>query len=350
METLLYNEFKKESGMKESILYRKLKDGKVQCLTCAHKCVISKSKRGICYTRENVNGVLYALNYKKLIARNIDPIEKKPLYHFFPASLSYSIATVGCNFRCLFCQNADISQMPREQGIIYGEEVEPTTLVEDALRHRCKTISYTYTEPTIFLEYAYDVMKLAKERGIYNVFVSNGYMSEETIELLRGFLDAINVDLKAFNDRFYKEQCGGRLEPVLRNIELLKKQGVWVEVTTLLIPGLNDDPSELRELARFLQSVDPNIPWHISRFHPAYRVLNIPPTPLETLRRAREIGLSEGLRFVYTGNVPGDEGENTYCPECSTILIRRLGFSTQVLNLHSGRCKKCNALIAGVWD
>ncbi len=335
--------------MKEVMLYKSLDNGKVQCLTCAHKCVIPRGKKGICYVRENRDGVLYALNYKKLIARNIDPIEKKPLYHFYPTSLSYSIATVGCNFRCLFCQNADISQMPKDRGIIYGQEVEPEEIVRDAKAHGCKSISYTYTEPTIFLEYAYEIMKLAKDVGITNVFVSNGYMSPETIELIKDLLDAANIDLKSFSDAFYKTQCGAKLEPVLETIKRLREENVWVEVTTLLIPGLNDDFSELHEIARFICSVDANIPWHISRFHPAYKTLDVSITPLDVLRKAREIGFSEGLRYVYTGNVPGDDGENTYCPFCGELLIKRVGYSCRVDGLSNGKCAACKNEIAGVW-
>ncbi len=335
--------------MKESMLYKQLDNDKVQCLTCAHKCIIPHGKKGICHVRKNTNGILYALNYKKLIARNIDPIEKKPLYHFYPGSLSYSVATVGCNFRCLFCQNSDISQMPRERGIVYGQEVEPEEIAKDARLHGCKSVSYTYTEPTIFLEYAYEIMKIAKDMNITNVFVSNGYMSEETTELIKGLLDAANIDLKSFRETFYKEQCGARLEPVLETIKRLKSHGVWLEITTLVIPGLNDDFGELREIAEFIHSVDPNIPWHISRFHPAYKTLNIPPTPIDVLRKAREIGFSAGLRYVYTGNVPGDDGENTYCPQCGALLIRRIGYSCSIEDLAKGQCKRCSFKIAGVW-
>lgn len=336
--------------MRECLLYESRDNRDVRCLTCAHRCLIKPGKRGICHVRENRDGVLYALNYGKVIARNVDPIEKKPLFHFYPGSTSYSIATVGCNFRCLFCQNADISQMPRDQGIIYGREIPPEAIVEDAVRHGCLSISYTYTEPTIFLEYAYDVMVLAKKEGVKNVFVTNGYMSEETIRLIKGMLDGANVDLKAFNDKFYREQCGARLEPVLSSIGLLKEAGVWIEITTLLIPGLNDNQDELKELARFIRSIDPSIPWHISRFHPAYKALNIPPTPLESLRRARQIGISEGLKYVYTGNVPGDEGENTFCPQCGTRVIARIGFSSRRTGLtDDGRCSSCGYNIEGVW-
>lgn len=336
--------------MKQCLLFESLKNKDVKCLTCAHTCVIKPGKRGICGVRENRNGVLYALNYGKVIARNVDPIEKKPLFHFYPGSLSYSIATVGCNFRCLFCQNADISQMPRDQGIIYGRDILPKDIVTDAQYHRCVSISYTYTEPTVFLEYAYDVMIMAKEQGIKNVFVSNGYMSGETVRLISPVLDAANIDLKAFNDKFYREQCGARLEPVLSTIRFLKNADIWIEVTTLLIPGLNNNEGELRELARFIYSIDPSIPWHISRFHPAYKTLNINSTPLEVIRHARKIGLEEGLHYVYTGNVPGDEGENTFCPECGSKLISRIGFTSRIDNMKSdGKCSKCGCDIAGIW-
>ncbi len=335
--------------MHEARFYVQEEKNAVRCRLCAHGCVIKPEKTGVCGVRRNLEGRLYSLVYGKLIAANVDPIEKKPLFHFFPGTFSYSIATVGCNFRCLFCQNADISQAPRDQGVIYGRESTPSSVVQDALKTRCASISYTYTEPTIFMEFAMDVGIEARKAGLKNVFVSNGYMTPEALQAAaETFLDAANVDLKAFRNRFYKEMCGARLDPVLETLEGMKRLGIWLEVTTLLIPGLNDDPQELKELAEFLVSLGPETPWHVSRFHPTYRLTDRPPTPVATVRRAREIGLKAGLRYVYTGNVPGDEGENTYCPQCGAVVMKRYGFSTKPQGIHKGACTACGARIHGV--
>lgn len=334
--------------MKEARFYRKEPDQRVECLLCAQHCVIKPGKRGKCGVRENRDGTLWSLVYGRLIAQHVDPIEKKPLFHFYPGTRSYSIATAGCNFRCLFCQNADISQAPRELGSVFGDPVPAETVVEAAARAGCASISYTYTEPTIFMEYALDVARLAHQANIRNVFVSNGYMTEDALDAAAPYLDAANVDLKAFSDLFYKEQCGARLDPVLKTIERMRQRGIWVEVTTLVIPGLNDGKAELRELARFLVSVGREIPWHISRFHPTYRLTDRPPTPVATLHAARQIGLDEGLWYVYTGNVPGDEGESTCCHQCGALLLERVGFSSRRRNLRDGRCTVCQSPLAGV--
>jgi pyruvate formate lyase activating enzyme len=334
--------------MKEAMFYRKLDGSEVACFLCAHYCRIEPGKRGQCGVRENRDGTLLTLVYGKLIAQNVDPIEKKPLYHFYPATKSYSIATVGCNFRCLFCQNADISQAPREYKTIFGQTTSPENVVAQAQKAYCATISYTYTEPTIFMEYALDVAKKAHEVGIKNVFVSNGFMTKEALEAIGPYLDAANVDLKAFSKSFYSEQCGAQLKPVLKTIERMKKKGIWIEVTTLLIPGLNDRPEELRQLAAFLAALDPGIPWHVSRFHPTYLLADRPATPVRTLHLAREIGLDAGLHYVYTGNVPGDNGENTYCHQCKALLIERYGFSIQRRGLKDGKCEHCGTALGGV--
>ena len=334
--------------MKEAMFYSKLEEDKVDCFLCAQHCRIKPGKRGKCGVRENHEGTLFSLVYGKLIAHHVDPIEKKPLFHYYPGTRSYSIATSGCNFRCLFCQNADISQAPREYKSIFGQDTSAKEVVEDALKTGCTTISYTYTEPTIFMEYALDTAKLAREAGLHNIFVTNGFMTEQSLDAIAPYLGAANVDLKAFNDDFYSEQCGARLDPVLRTIERMKKRGIWVEVTTLLIPGLNDDADELRELARFLVSVGPGTPWHVSRFHPTYLMTERPPTPVETLHMARGIGIEAGLRYVYTGNVPGDDGENTYCHKCRSVLVERYGFSTRMRGLKDARCVHCGAPMEGV--
>mgnify|MGYP000858062593 CR=1 FL=1 len=335
--------------MKEAYLYNRLEDERVRCALCNHRCVIKPGKRGICGVRENRGGTLYSLVYGKVIAAHTDPIEKKPLFHFLPGSLSYSIATVGCNFRCRFCQNADISQMPAETGRIEGKDTTPEAVVEAALASGCESIAYTYTEPTIFFEMAHDTALLADSKGLKNVFVSNGYMTPECLEFIHPHLHAANVDLKAFTDRFYKEQCGAKLAPVLTTLETMKRLNVWLEVTTLLIPGHNDDPGELRELADFLVNLDPYIPWHISRFYPTYKLLDAPPTPPETVRRARDIGYEAGLKYVYTGNLPGDMGEKTYCPDCGELLIDRVGFRVGGMRIKDGKCAQCGGRLAGVW-
>jgi pyruvate formate lyase activating enzyme len=334
--------------MKEALFYRNAKDQEVDCFLCNHHCHIKPGKHGICGVRENQSGTLWSLVYGRVIAEHIDPIEKKPLYHFYPGSRSYSIATVGCNFRCLFCQNADISQSPRDYGKIFGNEVPAEKIVLQAQKTQCASISYTYTEPTIFMEYALDVARQADASGIRNVFVSNGYMTQEALETVAPYLHAANVDLKAFTERFYAKECGAHLQPVLNTLQRMKQLGVWLEVTTLLIPGLNDDPQELTELAQFLVSLGADTPWHISRFHPTYRMTDRPITPLKTLQMAREIGLKAGLQYVYTGNVPGDQGENTACHQCGAMLIERFGFSIQKQTLIEGKCSRCGTVLAGV--
>jgi len=336
--------------MKEAYLYHKLEGEKVHCDLCSHGCTIQGNARGICGVRENRAGTLFSLVYGRIIAGHCDPIEKKPLFHFLPGSASYSIATVGCNFTCTFCQNADISQMPSDRNRIAGEEMSPEEIVHQALQHRAASISYTYTEPTVYFETALDTARIAVSKGLKNVFVSNGYMTRDCLQEIHPDLHAANVDLKAFNDRFYKEQCGGRLKPVLNTIGRMREMGIWLEVTTLLIPGLNDSPEELKELARFLADLDPGIPWHISRFHPTYRLLDRPVTPVETIRRARDLGYEAGLQYVYTGNVPGDMGESTVCHSCQAPLIDRMGFHVARNRLKDGRCPECNAEVPGVWQ
>lgn len=334
--------------MKEAMLYEKLPDDRVQCYLCAHRCRIEDGKRGICQVRENQAGTLVTLVYGRTIAQHVDPIEKKPLLHFRPGTTAYSIATPGCNFRCQWCQNADISQMVRERHLILGEEASPEEIVAAAQRAGCQSIAYTYTEPTIFFEYAYDTAQVARGAGLANVFVTNGYMTGEMLDTLDPYLDAANVDLKAFRDETYREHVGARLQPVLDSLRKMKALGVWVEVTTLVVPGLNDDAGELREAARFVaQELGVETPWHISRFFPAYRMTDVPPTPVSTLQQAREIGLEEGLRYVYVGNVVGEA--NTVCHGCGRLLIRRSGYSILEHNVGpGGRCPNCGALVAGV--
>jgi pyruvate formate lyase activating enzyme len=332
--------------MKEAMFYDKHKDGTVKCKLCCHYCRIKPGKLGICQVRENRNGKLYSLVYGKVIAKHIDPIEKKPLFNFLPGSKSLSISTVGCNFRCLHCQNWEISQYPRLYHQIPGEDMTPEDVVREAEDAACESISYTYTEPTIFMEFAYDCARLAHARGIKNVFVSNGYTTPEAAETIAPYLDANNIDLKG-DDRFYREIVGAKVQPVLDTIKLMKKMGVWVEVTTLIIPGHNDSEELLRWIAEYIKSVDPAIPWHVTQFYPTYKLTDLPRTPLTVLRKAREIGLKTGLKYVYEGNVPGEGGENTYCPVCGELLIERFGFFLNKVTLRNGRCLKCNSEIDG---
>jgi pyruvate formate lyase activating enzyme len=336
--------------MKEAVLYKKFKNNEVHCNLCNHRCKVQDGNRGICGVRENQNGVLMSLVYGKLIAQHVDPIEKKPLFHFHPGSLSYSIATAGCNFRCLFCQNADISQMPHDRGIIVGDTSTPDAVVAAALASGCKTISYTYTEPTIFFEFAYDTAKLATAKGLKNVFVSNGYMTIEALDTIHPYLHAANVDLKAFDNKFYKKICGARLKPVLETLKHMKALNIHLEVTTLLIPGLNDDEVLLKELAAFIvESLGPETPWHVSRFYPTYKLLDRPSTPPELVHKACKIGLDAGLRYVYSGNLPGDIGENTICYNCGAALIERFGFHISQNRIVDGKCPNCGVVVEGVW-
>ncbi len=334
--------------MKEAILYKKLDEKRVTCFLCSHHCLIDSGKRGFCGVRENQNGTLMALAYGRLIAQHVDPIEKKPLFHFLPGTSSYSIATVGCNFSCLFCQNADIAQAPRVRQAIFGESATPQRVVDNAKGAGCRSIAYTYTEPTIFMEFALETARIAHEHSIRNVFVTNGYMTEKGLETISPYLDAANVDLKSFDDSFYREQCGARLSPVLKTLERMKEKGIWLEVTTLIIPGLNDDPERIKALAAFLVSLSPDIPWHVSRFYPQHQLMHLPPTPVKTLHMARQTGLEAGLKYVYTGNIPGNEGESTYCHGCSKPLIKRHGFSIEKDGLEKGKCHRCGAPVEGV--
>jgi pyruvate formate lyase activating enzyme len=334
---------------REAMLWDTLEGGKAQCRLCAHRCVIAPGRQGICGVRENRDGRLLTLVYGEVVAAHVDPIEKTPLYHFFPGSKALSVATAGCNFRCGFCQNWQISQASRSKaGGIAGEPFAPEDIVRAALDEGCRSISYTYTEPTIFFEYAFDTAKLAREAGLLNNFVTNGYMTAEALETIRPYLDAANVDLKAFKDETYKRVCGARLEPVLESIRLMRQFGIWVEVTTLVVPGLNDGAEEIAGMARFIASVDPDIPWHLSRFHPDYQYTQAPPTPVASLRAAAEMGRREGLRYIYIGNVPG-ESEDTLCRTCGLVLIRRQGFTVVGNTLRESRCPSCGTLLAGLF-
>ncbi len=336
--------------MQEAVLYEKMENDAVVCRLCRHNCVIEPGKTGICAVRRNKGGTLYSLVYDRVAATAVDPIEKKPLFHFYPGSQAYSIATMGCNFSCRHCQNCTLSKTPADTGLIEGQEVTPEEIVQKAVTGGCRSISYTYTEPTVFAELALETAALAHDAGLANSFVTNGYQSTRMVGEMRGLIDAANVDLKSFSRDFYKKVCGAVLEKVLATIVLLHEAGLWLEITTLVIPTMNDSEAELREIARFIAGVNPNIPWHVSRFHPSYKMFDLPPTPSGILFRARQIGLEAGLRYVYTGNIPGKGGEDTVCHGCGTTLIRRTGYRLHSVKLKNGICTECGAAMAGRFD
>jgi len=335
---------------KEAMLYESLGEKKVHCFLCSHHCKIADSEFGFCGVRQNQGGKLYTHAYGKLIAAHIDPIEKKPLYHFLPGSRAFSVATAGCNFHCGFCQNWQISQVETGKKLVTGSlEAAPEEIAKKAEEAGCRSIAYTYTEPTIFFEYAYDSAKSARERGLANIFVTNGFMTPEALKMIHPYLDACNVDLKSFRNEFYKEACKGRLKPVLDSIRLMRELDIWVEVTTLVIPDQNDSEEELRDIARFIAGVDTSIPWHISRFHPDFRFTDFRATPVETLKKAHDLGKQEGLKFIYIGNVPGEESA-TSCPHCGETLILRRAMSVKENRLKGPRCPSCGGAVAGVFS
>lgn len=332
--------------MKEAILYKKLGRNLVQCQVCHHFCIIADGKRGFCGVRENKKGTLHSLNYDKVIAVQIDPIEKKPLFHFLPGSLSYSVSAVGCNFRCAQCQNWEISQIsklyPKD---IPGKKITPEELVNEAVKNNCPSISYTYTEPTVFVELALETMKLAKKQGLKNNWVSNGYMSQETLKIVAPYLDAINVDLKFFDSDLYKKVCGTKLQPVLDSLKWIKKNKVWLEVTTLVVPGYTDIKNQFQKIAEFIKNeLGSETPWHISRFYPTYKMTDLPATAPEIIYQACEIGKRAALKYVYAGNLLSDEKENTYCSKCNQLNIKRTGYQIERFD-KNGKCKKCNQSI-----
>ena len=331
--------------MKESYLYKKLENNKIQCSTCSHRCFILPEKYGTCGVRKNIDGKLYALNYGKAISSNIDPIEKKPLFHFLPGSNSFSIATVGCNLRCGNCQNWQISQLVKKDKNLLkiGQDLTPENIVQRAIENKCQSISYTYTEPTIFLEYAFDTMKIAKKAGIKNVWVTNGFMSTETLKLISPYLDAVNVDIKSFDDKFYIDICGAKVNPILENLKWMKKNKIWIEITTLIIPGFSDDEKMLERIAKFVfTELGSKTPWHISAFSGAisYNMQSVLDTPIQKIQRAYEIGKKSGLQYVYGGNVSETSLENTYCPKCNELIIERIGYFVKRYDINK-KCRKC---------
>jgi pyruvate formate lyase activating enzyme len=332
-----------------TILAEELADGSVRCGVCAHRCLVRPGRSGICGVRRNEGGHLVCHAYGAVVAIGIDPIEKKPLFHVAPGTLAYSIATAGCPFHCRFCQNWEIAQGPRLGLKLPTRPLSPARVVEEALAHRADAVAYTYVEPTVFLEYALDTGRIAREAGLRNLFITDGYATPEAIGLLAGVLDAANVDLKAFDDAFYRRLCGARLAHVLEAIVGMRRAGIWLELTTLIVPGQNDDPAELRALTRWIvETLGPETPWHVSRFFPAYKMLDTPPTPLETLRRAADLGREAGLVHVYVGNAPELDLEDTHCAGCGRRLIERHGYRVRDHLAADGSCPGCGRPLAGV--
>lgn len=354
--------------MREALFYEVAANQRVRCTLCPHFCKVAPGRHGACGVRINREGKLYTLVADRVVAQEVDPIEKKPLFHFLPGSSAYSIATVGCNLRCLFCQNWEISQGPKTEPAeppdfvcapmaerpmtrLGGLPVTPEAVVAGAGASHCAGIAYTYTEPTIFFELALETAKAARRADLKNIFITNGFITPEALRMIAPYLDAANIDLKGFRDAYYKRVCGASLQPVLDAIRLYKELGVWIELTTLLVPGRNDDEAELRELAGFIKSdLGEEVPWHISRFFPAYKMEHVPITPIESLHRAERIGREAGLRHVYLGNVPDEGGENTSCPGCGALLIRRAGLLMIEDRLKDGTCPTCRRRVAGVWQ
>ncbi len=329
--------------MKEVLLYKKTTQKKVQCHTCAHHCIIEPDKRGFCKIRKNEGGVLYVENYGKAVAYGIDAIEKKPLFHFFPGEKTFSFSASGCNFRCKSCQNFQISQDCGTGKGFFGEELAPEKIVNTTLENNLRIISYTYTEPTIFLEYALETMHLAKKRALKNVWVSNGFLSHETTKEIIPYLDGINIDIKSFSDDFYKENCEGRLLPVLETAQTLKEKGIWVEITTLVIPGLTDDRENLKLIANFISDkLGKETPWHLSRFsgYHSWKLSHLPQTSLNKIEEGLDIGKKEGLKYVYAGNVKDYHLTSTFCPCCGEPVIKRSGYDVLRCD-KKGKCHNC---------
>ncbi|WP_456486092.1 AmmeMemoRadiSam system radical SAM enzyme [Hydrogenimonas sp.] len=337
----------------EAWMSKELKDGKVLCMACAHACKLEPGEYGKCGVRVNQDGKLKSTVYGLAAAVHVDPVEKKPLFHFLPSTPVFSIGTVGCNFCCKFCQNWEISQHPQTHNYeVFGEELLPEKIVELSMETNSRSVAYTYNEPIVYFEYTYDTAKLAKEKGLKNIYVTSGFETRKAIDELAPYIDAMNIDIKYFDNENYEKISCGRLKPVLEAIRHAHEKGIWIETTTLVIPGINDSDEELREIARFQAQLDPDMPWHISRFHPDYKMLDRPVTPVETLRRAYDIGKEEGLNYIYVGNYPDEDRESTYCPKCGYKVIERQGYiGEQVVNhlQEDGNCPKCGYHIAGVW-
>lgn len=343
-----FKEPEEEPPLKEVMYYKKLANQRIECEICPKRCKIADLERGYCGNKENRGGTYYSLVYSRPCAIHTDPIEKKPLFHYLPGTLAFSIATAGCNFECRFCQNWNMAQFRPEQ--LKNYHITPKGIVDIAKREGCTTIAYTYSEPVVFYEYMYDIAGLAQKEGIGNVMISNGFINKKPLVDLCKHLTAVKIDLKAFTERFYSETCSGELRPVLDTLEVLKKINIWYEIVVLIVPTLNDSEEEITKMSRWIKDrLGADVPVHFSRFYPTYKIKNLPPTPIRTLERARKTGLDMGLNYVYIGNVPGHEGENTYCPRCKNLIIKRIGYTVLKTDIEGGRCKYCQNPISGIW-
>lgn len=335
-------------GMREALFYEKVGDEAVKCLLCPNYCTLSSGQRGLCRVREPVNNKLYTLVYELICASHIDPIEKKPLYHVLPGSKSYSIATAGCNSRCKYCQNWTISQHPPEE--TNNQILRCHDAVTNALENNCASIAYTYNEPTVFYEYMLETSQIAKENNILNIMVTGGKINPDPLKRLCKTIDTANVDLKGFDDKFMEEVCGQRLKDILQTLTIMKQEGVWVEITNLIVPGLNDNMAFIQRMARWIKdNLSSDVPLHFSQFWPQYKLKSLYPTPVETLQAARDIAIAEGLHYVYIGNVPDVNTASTICPNCRAFVIRRIGYTILTNNITDGNCKSCGHKIAGIW-
>lgn len=333
----------------EARYYKKLDRNQIQCTLCPWQCVVSAGKRGYCDVRLNQDGTYYSLVYGQIATHHNDPIEKKPFYHFLPGSLAFSIATAGCNVECKYCQNWELAQRPVEE--VYSVSLSPQKIVQAARETGCTSIAYTYNEPTIFTEFMIDIAAMGREKGIQSVVVSNGFINKRPLLDLCKVIDGYKVDLKAFSEECYKQVVHGRLAPVLDTLLVLKQEEVWTEIVYLIVPTLNDSDKELTEMVKWVyRELGPDVPVHFSRFYPMYKLKNLPPTPVSTLEKARNIGLDAGLHFVYMGNIPGHEGENTICPNCQEMVIGRIGYRISKNKIINGKCGFCGQTIAGVWE
>jgi len=333
----------------EAMYYEKLADKEVICKICPRECRVGDIELGYCGLRKNEGGVYYFLTDNRICSYHVDPIEKKPLFHFLPGTSAYSIATAGCNMHCKFCQNYQISQVRPDQ--IQNIKMTPSDCVQQVRLYNARSIAYTYTEPVAFYDYMYRISKVAKGSGVRNVMISAGYINPDPLKDICKYIDAIKIDLKAFTESFYKKWCQAELEPVLDAMKVIISEGVWLEIVCLVIPSLNDSNAEIRKMSAWIiDNLGDSVPLHFSRFHPTYLLKNLPPTPLSTLNRCRDTALEAGLKYVYVGNVPGHDGENTYCPKCKKILIKRTGYLTKVINLKDGKCAACSETIPGVWS
>jgi len=333
----------------EARYYKQLPDKEIECFLCPRQCKLGDKERGYCGVRENIGGKYYTLVYGKACAINSDPIEKKPFFHFLPGTTALSLATAGCNVNCKFCQNWEISQVRPEQVEHY--DVPPAMVVDYAQKYNCPSIAFTYTEPIVFYEYMYDTSREARLKKVRSTVVTGGHVNPEPLQELTKVVDAIKIDLKAFNQDFYTNYVRGELKPVLEAIKIVARSGVWLEIVYLVIPTLNDDPNEIKMLAQWLmKEVGPDVPLHFSRFYPKYLVQNLPPTPISTLERAHKIALEQGLHYVYIGNIPGHSAESTCCPKCKNTVIQRTGYTIERIELKRGKCKFCDNPIPGIWS